>query len=202
MPLTKFHARIGDNILAVIDTINVDLRDFDHFENPVLTLGYNTIGDGLGAIYRWDTTSTEAEDGSLIIVSNERSDGRWVKTTNVSGGSGSGAKGPKGDKGTQGIQGAKGIQGPIGPQGIQGNPGPQGAQGNPGTQGIQGNTGATGAKGETGGAGDKGDKGDTGAKGDTGDKGEEGGATGFTNQTVDLVINNSAVQRIILTKGV
>ena len=66
------------------------------------------------------------------------------------------------------------LQGEPGPQGIQGEPGPQGIQG---IQGPQGPPGADGADGS-------------------------GVPEGFEYETLDVVVNNQAAQRIFLTKSV
>lgn len=37
------------------------------------------IGGGLTAIYRWDNTSVDADDGMMIIAPSNGMNGRWIR---------------------------------------------------------------------------------------------------------------------------
>lgn len=45
----------------------------------LLVLGYHEAGDGGGGIFRADPVSAEADDGGMIIASNDPSKGRWKR---------------------------------------------------------------------------------------------------------------------------
>jgi len=62
----------------------VDTIDKLRAEEPIsgatlLVLGYHTPGDGGGGIFRPDPTSTENDDGGMIIAPNDQSNGRWKR---------------------------------------------------------------------------------------------------------------------------
>lgn len=53
-------------------------------ENVIITLGQNTKGDGLGALYYWDSTSTDAEESVYwsTVIATGVTTGRWKKVFN------------------------------------------------------------------------------------------------------------------------
>ena len=78
MSLTKFNARIGDNLLEVVSSIE-ELKSLKHFNHPVLVLGAVDIEDGDGGIYFWDGSNNEENDDISRIRSNGNGVGRWKR---------------------------------------------------------------------------------------------------------------------------
>lgn len=48
----------------------------------VLLMGLSSLTDGNGGMYRWDSTSTEADDGFTIVQVTGTTTGRWKRVAN------------------------------------------------------------------------------------------------------------------------
>jgi hypothetical protein len=64
--------------------------------------GQTTVGDGLGGLFRWDSTNTGADNGTTILAVDGLTSGRWIKTVRT------------GDTGATGATGPIGAPGPTG----------------------------------------------------------------------------------------
>lgn len=116
----------------------------------------------------------KANDGDMLVYSDESESFVPVAISFGADGSVSGIKGDKGDPGPAGPAGPTGPVGPTGPSGAQG------PKGDPGSTGPTGATGPAGPTGSVGPSGPKGDPGLDGVDGQTGPPGLDGqdGATG------------------------
>jgi Pectate lyase superfamily protein len=61
-----------------VRTIN-DLRNYNGTDEFLYVLGYHAQGDGGGGPFYFDTSSTERDDGGLVIQSNSALQGHWKR---------------------------------------------------------------------------------------------------------------------------
>ena len=64
--------------VATVETIS-DLKSYTGPEDAVIVQGYNTVGDGGGGEFYWDSTSTATADDGITIQATGVSTGRWIR---------------------------------------------------------------------------------------------------------------------------